>query len=370
MIFFRDTNVPFVESPFHLLFRKRRGGSSVSEGVVVRFIKDLSILVNAGVPLVKSLEVLARQQRDEVFGVIVRDLSLSVYSGMALSVSLMKYPRLFDVLFVSMVRAGEVSCNLGEVLERIARHREKEMRLRKKIKSIMIYPLVVVSIATIIVSLLFLFIIPKFETVFSTAFSETVLPLSTRMIILVSHLFQEISIFLIVAMVILFLIVRFMKKGAKDKMILKIPIIGSVVKDVNVALFSRILGTLTGNGVPLIEALRVSENVATNQAIRSSLKKVRGEVEDGEALSSVIQSEGLFSELVMGMIQVGEETATLSSMMLEVANKLEEDIELAIQGLTSLLEPLMTLMLAVVIGSIVIALFLPIVNVMNNIMAF
>lgn len=371
MITSRDTSVSFIEPPLQLFFKKHKVlKSSVRESIVVRFIKDLSTLINASVPLVKSLEVLAKQQRDKAFSVVIKNLATSVYSGMPLSTSLMKYSKLFDALFISMVRAGEASCSLGEVLGRIANHKQKELRLRKKIKSIMIYPFIVISIAALIVSLLFLFIIPKFESVFTTTLNESMLPLATRMIIGVSHSFQEISVFLLIIVGIFFLIIKLMKKEVKDKLILRIPVIGGVIRDVNIALFSRILGTLIANEVPLIEALKVSENVASNRAIRSSLRNTRRQVEEGEALSSTIESEGQFPKMVIGMINVGEETGTLSNMLLEIANKLEEDIESVLERLTSILEPLMTLLLAVIIGSIVIALFLPIVNVMNNIVSF
>lgn len=368
MISLRDINTSTINPPLHLLLKKNKVREhSVNERMIVRFIKDLSMLINSAVPLVKSLEVLARQQKDKAFSSLVNNLALSVHSGMALSTSLMRYPKIFDMLFINMVRAGEASCNLGEVLERIAKYKEKELKLRKKIKSIMLYPSIVISIAALIVSLLFLFIIPKFESVFSTTLNETTLPWATRIIICISRSFQEISIFLIITMVIIFLITKLVKKETRDKFILRIPVVGGVIRNINTALFSRILGTLIVNGVPLIEALKMSENVATNYSIRNNLKKSRKHVEDGETLSDTLASQGKFPEIITGMIHVGEETGTLSHMLLEIANKLEEDIELELGTLTSILEPLMTLLLAVIIGSIVIALFLPVVNVMNNI---
>lgn len=370
MIAFRDIDMGFVRSPFHLLLKRKKVECRMGEEGVVRFIKDLSILVNAAVPLVKSLEVLAKQQRDKMFSTVVGNLAKSVHSGLPLSTSLMMYPRIFDVLLVSMVSAGEASCSLGEVLERIARHRERGLKLKKKVRSIMIYPSIVIGFAMLIISLLFLFIIPKFESVFATALNGTSLPLVTRMIIGASHSFQEIFIFLGIVMVMSFFGIKLMRKEFKDGIILRIPICGDVIRDVNIALFSRILGTLLTNGVQLIEALKVSAGVTNNWAIKESLKKVRNEVEDGEALFNAIQAEGIFPELVVGMIQVGEETGTLSKMLLEVANKLEDDIEQAVGRLTAMLEPLMTVLLAVIIGSIVIALFLPIVNVMNNVVSF
>lgn len=368
---FRDTFVPVIESPMHLIFKRSRVLKySVKEEVVVRFIKDLAVLIKASVPLVKSLDVLARQQRDRNFNSIVRNLARSVDSGISFSNSLKRYPSLFDMLLISMISAGEASCSLGEVLGRIARHKEKELQLRKKIKSIMIYPCIVIFIATLIVSFLFLFIIPKFESVFSSAFNGSELPWATRLIIAGSHSFRELSILLLVILVGLFLIIKFVEKRVKDKMILKLPLVGYVIRDINIALFSRMLGTLLANGVPLTESLKISENIATNYAIKNSLMRTRKQVEDGELLSNTIESEAVFPGMAIGMIHVGEETGTLSDMLLEVASKLEDDIEQAIERMTSILEPLMTLLLAVIIGSIVIALFLPIVNVMNSIGSF
>lgn len=371
MIDFRNTQATPTKKSFDLLFQKKQMTKyPVSESTIVRFVKDLSTLINAAVPLVKSLEVLSKQQKDEKFALIIKTLADSVYSGMPFSISLLRFSKVFDTFFISMVKAGESSCNLGEILVRIAKHKEKELKLRKKIRSIMIYPVIVMSIATLIVSLLFLFIIPKFESVFSTTLGEAAIPLATRMIIAVSHGFQEISLFLLVVMVGLFLTIKLIKKGIKDKLILKVPIVGNVVRDVNVALFSRILGTLLTNGVPLIQALKISENIATNDAVSKSLKNARKKIENGEALSQALENEKQVPELMRSLIHVGEETGTLSNMLLEVSNKLEDDLELTLESLTSVLEPLMTLLLAVIIGSIVIALFLPIVNVMNNIVTF
>ncbi len=370
MISFRDINTSSIEPPLHLLLKKNKSPRhSINETIIVRFIKDLSMLINASVPLVKSLEVLARQQKDKAFGTLINNLAISVHSGMPFSTSLTQYPKVFDILFINMVKAGEASCNLGEILERIAKYKEKELKLRKKIKSIMLYPCIVITIATLIVSLLFLFIIPKFESVFSTTLNETTLPWATHIIISISRGFQEISISLIAITITIFLILKFMKKEIRDKFILKIPITGGVVKNINIALFSRILGTLIVNGVPLIKALEVSENVASNHAIRNNLKKSRKHIEEGEDLSNTLKTHGNFPEIITGMIHIGEETGTLSHVLLEIANKLEDDIELTLESLTSTLEPLITLLLAVIIGSIVIALFLPIVNVMNNIIA-
>lgn len=360
-----------IEKPQGLLFESSIVNKcTVDRALVVQFIRDLSTLINAAVPLVKSLEVLARQQRDKNFGGVVRSLGESVHSGVAFSVSLMRYPKIFDTFFISMIRAGEVACNLGEVLLRVARHKEKELRLRKRVRSMMIYPMIVMSIAALIVSLLFLFIIPKFESVFSMTLSEGALPLVTRMIIGMSHCFQEVAIFVLIIIVGIVVLFRFIKKGKKDWLIFRLPLVGRVVRGINIALFSRILGTLLSNGVPLIEALKVGENIVTSDVMRGCLKKARSEIENGEGVSEALGNGGHFPEMVLGMICVGEETGTLSNMLLESANKLEEDVELTVEGMMAVLEPAMTVLLAVVIGAIVIALFLPIVNIMNSMTTF
>lgn len=359
------------KSPIDLLLKKKIiFKSAVNGNTIARFTSDLSTLINAAVPLVKSLEVLATKQTNKVFGNVVKGLAASVHSGVAFSISLMRYSKIFDPLFISMVKAGEASSSLGEVLERIARHKDKEAKLRKKTKAIMTYPIIVITIAVTIISLLFLFVIPKFESVFSTVLHESNLPFVTRIIIFISQSFQGICITSGMVFGFLFLIIKLLKKRVKDKILFKMPIIGNLIRDINMSLFSRMLGILITNGVPLIEAMEIIRNTTNNEFIKESISNTYMLISNGETLSNALKSERNFPEMAISMINVGEETGTLPKMLLEIANKFEDDIEIRLEALISILEPLMTVLLAVVIGSIVIALFLPIINIMNSVVSF
>lgn len=360
-----------IDPPIHLLLKNKKVLKSlVNEASIAQFIKDLSILINSSVPLVKSLKVLANQQKNKELKNIINNLADSIHGGMPLSTSLMKYSKTFDSLFINMVKAGEMSSNLGEVLERIAKYKEKELKFKQKIKSILIYPLIVITISIVIISLLFLFIIPKFESVFTNIINPDSLPFPTKIIISISHSLSESCIILGGILGVFLLLVIFFKKNNKDRILLKIPFIGNLIKDINISLFSRILGTLITNGVPLIEAVKGSKNVINNSVIKNNISKIDQGIAEGETLSNLLASNGQFPEIAISLIHMGEETGTLSKMLLEIANKFDEEIELKLERFTSILEPLMTLFLAIIIGFIVIALFLPIINVMNNIITF
>lgn len=359
-----------IDSPLYLLFKKKIIQSSISEASITRFTKDLSTLVNSSVPLLKSLQVLAKQQKNKDLKRVMSNLADSIHGGMAFSTSLMNYPKLFDPLFINMIKAGEISSNLGLILDRIARYKEQQLAFKQKIKSALIYPLIVITTSIVIILLLFLFIIPKFESVFTNIINIKALPFITKIIINISHYLLETCV-LIGSIVGIFLLLSFfLKRNIKDSILLKTPFLGNLIKDINIALFSRILGTLIINGIPLIEAVKESKNVINNSVIKRTLSKIDQGIADGETLSNLLASNPQFPEIVISLIYVGEETGTLSKMLLEIANKFDEDIKLKLERFTSILEPLMTLFLAIIIGSIVGALFLPIINVMNNIVTF
>lgn len=360
-----------IRRPFEVwLSNKTINKKTVDRQIILNFIKDLSILMNASVPLVRGLEVLARQQKDREFGVIVGNLACLVHSGLSFSGALMKYMHVFDKLLISVIRAGEMSSQFGEVLERIAKQRDKELKLQKKVRSIMIYPTIVAILSILIVGLLFLFILPKFEVIFSLTFKDTVLPFMTRVIMGLSHSFQQWLIFFILGLVVGIFLIKVIGNHFKDRWVLRIPMIGGVIKTVDIAIFSRICGILLSNGVSLVEVLVLSEGVIKNSVIKASIQKMHGDIENGELLSKVFEKTRYFPEMAISMFRVGEETGTLATMFMEIANKLEEDVELALNNLTAYLEPLMTLLLAVIIGSIVIALFLPIMSIMDKMAVF
>lgn len=360
-----------IEPPVNLLFKNKKIiKSSATELTITQFVKDLAILINASIPLVKSLEVLADQQQNNSFKKIILNLANSIQGGTPFSTSLMKYPKIFDSFFINMIKAGEASSNLNIVLEYIAKYKEKEVKLKSRLKTIMIYPIIVIGISTIIISLLFLFIIPKFEIIFNNIIGLNSVPFSTKIILNISHAFFEISITIGILFFLILFYLKVAKKNTKDLFLLKIPFIGNLIRDISISLFSRILGVLITNAVPLSEALKISQKIIKNEAMQNAITRTYNGIIEGETLSILLAREAKFPEIAISLIYIGEETGTLSKMLLEVANKFDEDIDRKLANFTALLEPILTVFLAVIIGSIVIALFLPIIDIMNNIVTF
>lgn len=361
-----------INAPINLLiknnfFLKNR---SIDEIQITQFVKDLAILMNAAVPLFKALKILSNQQKNSYFKIIIKNLADLVHSGIPFSSSLLKYPQIFDTFFVHMIKAGEASSDLNIALETIAKYKEREIKLKKKLKTIMIYPSIVIGISIIILSLLFLFLIPKFEIVFNNIIDLNSIPFSTKIIISISHLFTTIILWVICFIALSFCLIKIIKKSIKDNLLLKIPFIGNIIRDINISLFSRILGVLINNAIPLSEALKISQNIIKNDIIRNTISHIHQGIREGETLSFLLEKEGKFSEIAISLIHIGEETGTLSKMLLEIANKFDDTIEAKLEKLTAYCEPLIILILAVIIGLVVISLFLPLIDIMNNIVTF
>ena len=343
------------------------------------FTRQLATLLDAGLPLVRSLKILQQQQSEgHQLSIVLRDVQNTVESGKTFSESLAKYPKVFDNLFVNMVRAGEAGGVLETVLNRLAEFSEKAEKLKKKVKSAMTYPIVVLSIAGIVVIFLLAVVVPKFQTMFTGQGKS--LPFVTQMLIDVSDFIKDLIMFksplitggVVVGFIGFVFLVKFLFRTTAgrymfDSFKISAPVFGTLVRKVIVARFTRTLGTLISSGVPILEALDIVKDAVGNAIVGKAIANVHASIKEGESIVQPLKESGIFDPMVIGMIDVGEETGTLANMLIRVADNYDDDVDTAVEGLTSLLEPLLIVFLAVIVGTIVIAMFLPLVSLMKGI---
>jgi type IV pilus assembly protein PilC len=348
--------------------------------------RQLAILLDAGLPLVRSLRTLEKQTKDGAVRRVLNETANAVESGSTFSEALSQNPKSFDKLYLNMVRAGEAAGALELILDRLAKFMEKAQQLAGKIKSAMMYPLIVLTLAGGITMGLMVFIVPKFKQIFEELLEGAPLPWLTARVIGLSQTITKgigltdpksmISnfegpvelIFLIVVLVILFKVIVSFKKGrlTVDWMKYKAPLIGSIISKTAIARFSRTLGTLMGSGVPVLQALQIVRDTSGNELVANGVQQVHDAVKEGEAMAGPLGATKIFPDMVVSMIEVGEETGKLPEMMEKIADTYEEEVDLAVDALTSMIEPLMIVFLAVVVGTIVIALFMPLVKIIET----
>lgn len=347
------------------------GTGKVPSKTLTVFTRQLSTLISAGLPLLRSLRTLGKQEKDANLKKIMLGLSESVEGGTTFSEALTQHPKAFNKLYVNMVKAGELGGVLEIVLTRLAEFAEKSQRIKGKVTSAMVYPLVVLTIAVGIVTFLMLFIVPKFEAIFKDMLGGRPLPFITQMIMDLSRFIQ--GNFLLIAGVIVVAVfaTRFAMKmpgvaAAVDNYKLKIPLFGDMLTKTSVARFSRTLGTLVSSGVPILQALNITRDTAGNLRVSKAVESIHDNVKEGESMVTPMEASGIFPPMVVSMVQVGEETGQLPDMLTKVADVFEEEVDNAVSGLTSLLEPVMIVLLALVVGTIVVALFLPLITIIQD----
>ena len=338
------------------------------------FTGQLATLLHSGLPLLKSLEVLTRQQKNPGFRSIIRNLADDVRAGNTISNGLARYPKVFGNLYYNMVRAGEASGHLDLVLERLARFMEKAQRLRGKLMAAMVYPIVVMTLAFSILGFLMVFVVPRFEAIYANFLGGASLPPLTQAILGLS-LFVKDRI-LIILIVVFLLIVGIKLLGAVEKVRyavdlikVKLPIFGDLLKKSALSRFARTLGTLQGSAVPLLEALEITGAVVGNRVYQRELEITYARVRDGDPISKPLSQTRHFPEMVSSLIEVGEETGTVPDMLNRIADNYDQELDNSIAAMTSIMEPVMIVLLAVVVGVIVIALFLPLVGIFQNLAA-
>ena len=337
----------------------------VQQRSVAVFTRQLATMIDAGLPLVQSLEVLSQQQDNKLFKNIIREIREDVEGGSTFAGALKKHPKAFNELYTNLVVAGEEGGILDTILNRLASYIEKAEALKKKVKSALIYPATIVSVAVIVVIILMVFVIPVFETMFQSAGQS--LPLPTLIVLAISKMIKKYIVILIPVLIFLgYLFKRYYKtdngKAVVDRLLLKLPVFGPLFRKIAVARFSRTLGTLVSSGVPILDGLSIVSRTAGNRAIEIAIMNARASIREGETIAEPLSRSALFPPMVIQMIAVGESTGALDSMLSKIAEFYEDEVDVAVANLTSLLEPLLMIFLGVVIGGVVIAMYLPIFN--------
>jgi type IV pilus assembly protein PilC len=344
-------------------------GGRVSFKQLTQFTQQFSILLDAGLPVVRSLKILSNQMKGGLLKLVVEQVADDVESGSSLSEALSKHPKAYDRLYVNMVKAGEAGGVLDTILQRLAAYMEKAQALKRKIVGASIYPLVVISVAVIILTGIMLFIIPQFEKVFADL--KTALPPLTQVLMVVSKLVVGYW-FLIPAIPIVFVVGIKMTGRTKagrlmiDRLKLKMPLFGVIIRKAVIARFCRTLGTLLQSGVPILDALNIVKNAAGNEVVANAISDVHDSIREGESIAGPLAQSHIFDDIVINMIDVGEETGELDKMLIKVANNYDDEVDAAVGALVSVLEPIMIVGLGGTIGFIVVSLFLPLVSLIDS----
>lgn len=347
------------------------GANRVKAKQLSAFTRQLATLIDAGLPLVRGLRVLMKQEKCVGLKKAIGQMSESIESGTTFAESLAQHPKIFNRLYINMVKAGEIGGILDVVLNRLAEFMEKAQRIRNKVKSAMIYPMVVLVMAVGILTFLMIFIIPRFEEIFSDMLEGGQLPGLTRLVINTSRGFVNYWYFVvgtIALLVVAYILANRTTQGRyySDVVKLRLPLFGNLLSMTAIARFSRTLGTLMDSGVPVLQALNIVRDTASNEVLARAVHQVHDSVKEGENMAPPIEASGIFPPIVVSMVEVGEETGALPDMLTRVADTYEDEVDNAVAGITSVIEPILIVFLAVIVGTIVIALFLPLIEIISN----
>jgi type IV pilus assembly protein PilC len=342
---------------------KVRAGIKIKPLNIVLFTRQLATMITSGLPLVQSLDILSAQIEDKNLKVIVREIKEKIEGGSRFADALKDYPNCFDALYVNLVVAGEEGGTLDTVLTRLAQYMEKTEKLKKKVKSAMIYPISIIVVAICVVMVLLIFVIPVFETMFKDMGAS--LPAPTEIVIAASKLVKSLIHFLIAALIVAFILFRRYyrtESGRRrvDRMILKIPLFGVLAIKASVARVTRTLATLLSSGVAILDSLVIVAKVAGNKIVEDAMVTCRLRISEGRSMSEPLEQSGIFPPMVVQMVQVGESTGALDNMLNKIADFYEEDVDTMVTNLTALMEPMIMVFLGVVLGGLVIAMYLPI----------
>ncbi len=346
-------------------------GGGVKSKVLTTFTRQLATLVDAGLPLLRGMRVLEKQERNSTLKSTIGELALSVEGGSTFSEALAQHPKIFNRLYVNMVKAGELGGVLEVVLNRLAEFQEKAQKIKGKVIAAMFYPVAVLVVAVAILGVLIVVVIPKFKEVFAGLGEGRPLPAFTQLVLNISDMVRNnmiVTAIVVVSTVVIFLLVIKTKIGRHfwDKFKLKMPVLGPVISKVAISRFTRTLGTLVSSGVPILQALTIVRDTSGNVIVANAVMAVHESVKEGETITAPLEASGVFPPMVISMVDVGEQTGALPEMMMKIADNYDDEVDNAVAAMTSLLEPIMIIFLAVIVGSIVIAMFLPLIDLMNN----
>lgn len=344
----------------------------VSSKQLTVFTRQLATLLDAGLPLLRALHILQKQEQNLTLRDAINSMAEAVEGGSTFAEAMAQQPRVFDKLYVNMIRAGEAGGALEKVLERLADFMEKAQRVRNKIKGAMVYPIVVLLMTVGILTFMMLVILPKFNEIFRDLLGDTgQMPPLTKFVMGVSEAVIHHGPLVVGALVALVILVRLMartKKGRRllDILKLRAPIFGTLVQKGAISTFSRTLGTLLTGGVPMLQALTIVKDVAGNEVISNAIGQVHDAVKEGESMVAPLEASGVFPGMVLGMVQVGEETGDLPGMLMKVADTYDDEVDTAVDALTSIIEPILIILLAVIVGTIVVAMFMPMIQIIGR----
>ena len=344
------------------------GGGVPAKSLAV-FTRQFSVMIDAGLPLVQCLEILGTQQDNKTFAKILQQTRMDVEGGASLADAMRKHPKAFDELYVNMIAAGEAGGILDTILKRLATYIEKAVKLKGQVKGAMVYPIAVISIAAIVIAVIMWKVIPTFASMFEGLGAQ--LPLPTRIVIAISNWFVRLLPFIVIGLI---LFVIFFKRyyathGGRrviDRMVLKLPILGVLMQKIAVARFCRTLATLVSSGVPILDGLEITARTSGNAIIEDAIMAVRKAVEGGMTIAQPLKDSGVFPPMVVQMIGVGEQTGALDAMLSKIADFYEEEVDQAVANLLTLMEPVMILFLGTTVGGIVIAMYLPLFDLISK----
>jgi type IV pilus assembly protein PilC len=335
------------------------------------FTRQLATLIDAGLPLLRGLNVLAKQERDSVLKGTINKLADSVQGGSTFSEGLAQHPRIFNDLYVNMVKAGELGGVLEVVLTRLAEFQEKAQKIKNKVVAAMVYPVIVLVLAVGIMSFLLVFIVPRFQAIFHDMLGDKPLPAVTLFVISISQFMQDhwgILLGMVAGIIVAYKVSARTRAGRAvfDRIKLRAPLFGDLIRKTSISRFSRTLGTLVTSGVPILQALTITRETAGNSVIARAISQVHDSVKEGESIVLPLETSGAFPPMVISMIDVGEETGQLPEMLLKIAEVYDDEVDNSVAALTSMLEPIMIVFLALVVGTIVIALFMPLISIISG----
>ncbi|MCD6137436.1 MAG: type II secretion system F family protein [Deltaproteobacteria bacterium] len=330
---------------------------------VVVFARQFATMIGAGLPLIQCLDILQSQEENKTFKRMLKEIKENVESGSTLAESLRKYPKVFDDLFVNMIAAGETGGILDTILERLSGYMEKAMKLKKRVKGAMTYPIIVLIIAVLVVGVILVFVIPVFEKMFADFGGA--LPAPTQIVVNLSKFVKSNILYIIIGTAVLIFGLKRVAATEKgrallDDNLLKLPVFGPLLRKVAVAKFTRTLGTMISSGVPILEALEIVAKTAGNKTVEAAVYDVRSGISEGRTMADPLGESGVFPPMVVQMVAVGESTGALDTMLIKIADYYDDEVDAAVDSLTSMIEPFMMVFLGVTIGGLVVSMYLPI----------
>ncbi|RME04247.1 MAG: type II secretion system F family protein [Planctomycetota bacterium] len=343
----------------------------VSQKQLTQFTQQLSILQDAGLPIVRSLRILEGQLKPCALKTQLEAIANDVEGGSTFSEALAKHPKTFDKLYVNMIKAGEAGGVLDTILERLAIFQEKSLKLRKKVLGAMVYPVAVITIAVLILTGIMIFVIPAFKKMFKESNVQT--PMMTELLLSIADFVKvwwwAILIVIPATIIITYKMIVKSPSGrfAVDKIKLNIPIFGMIIRKSTISRFTRTLGTLIASGVPILEALGIVKDAVGNEVVAKAVENVYNSIKEGESIAGPLKESKIFDDLVVNMIDVGEETGELDKMLMKISDTYDDDVDVAVESMTSLMEPILIIGMGATVGFIVIALFMPLISLISNI---